>query len=312
MIFPSATNHHRHLRLFILLLLATAVSCCGCNVLRNQSAPLPTVLSGTSQLPDIINAVNANSSQMKNFVTNTAKIHITSSPIPLSNCTLAFERPRRFRATGNAAMGGPLFDIGSNDELFWAWTKAGQENAIYYCRHAQYATSQARGIIPIDPDWLIESMGIVDFKPTEQHALLPGSANGNHVIQTTRSTPTGTFKKLTTIDRNTACVLSQSLYGPNNQLVAKADSPGHLVDPNTNIVYPKSVDMTFITAGETFRIHLDLGKVQFNIANPFNSDAFSLPTYAGYTAVDICDPRFNANQAAQTVPPELQQGVKQY
>ncbi|MDR1959742.1 MAG: hypothetical protein LBQ54_11990 [Planctomycetaceae bacterium] len=286
--------------LFLIIILISPGGGCGLNhfLWRKTTPTLPTVLSDSPQPMEIVNAVNANSLQMKNFVTNNATIHINNSPIPISNCSLAFERSRKFRAMGSTAVTGPLFDLGSNEELFWIWGKSGMDNAMYYCRHAQYPTCPARNLIPIDPDWLIESMGIVNFKMdgSEQHELLPrASGNGPYVIQTTRTTPGGVFKKRTVIDRNTACVLSQTLYGPNNQIVAIAESPEHKADPTTNIIYPRSVQMTFVTSSETFHVRLDLGNVQFNVTQ-LNQDAFIMPDYAGYTPVDICTPQFTSTR----------------
>ena len=60
---------------------------------------------------------------------------------------------------------GPELDLGSNDEVFWFWVRREQPPALYYCRHDQFAASPARQTLPIQPEWLIEAMGIAPFDP---------------------------------------------------------------------------------------------------------------------------------------------------
>lgn len=294
----TATKHLEFRLLFFVMTVFPVMTGSGCHGLpwkQSRGPQIPKILADNAQINDVITAVNARNSQIRSFVTNTARIQLSNSPIPISNCRLAYERQRKLRARGDVAISGPVFDIGSNEDLFWFWSKTGQGNGIYYCRHDQFANSSARDSIPMDLDWLIESMGIVDFKldGTEQHELLIRGVNDPYVIQTIRPTPRGTYRKMTTIHKDTGCVLSQALYGPGNRLVATADSPNHTIDPTSNIVYPKSVSMTFVSPNETLQLQLDLGTVQFNISNSFNQDTFTMPTYVGYTPVNICDPAFN-------------------
>ena len=53
-------------------------------------------------------------------------------------------------------MGSSELDVGSNDELFWFWIKRNKPRALFYCRHDQFGSSNARQMIPVDPGWLAE------------------------------------------------------------------------------------------------------------------------------------------------------------
>ncbi|MCL2349665.1 MAG: hypothetical protein FWC50_15550 [Planctomycetaceae bacterium] len=262
----------------------------GCSWLKKET--LPTVLKPNADLSEIVNTVNGNSSKIRSFISNNAQITLTSGTVPLPmSSQIAYEYPRKFRAFGSGvAFSGKELDIGSNEELFWVWAKRDPDNKMYFCRRDQYESSGIRNNIPIDPDWLLEAMGIVFFlpDPKEQHRLAGQTADGHWAIETKRTTPIGIFTKRTVIDNKTAAVLLQELRDPNGRLVASAISPTHTLDKASDIVYPTGVDLLFAVQNQNFTIHLAMGDVQFNPGKPFAADAFKMPTYAGYQPVDLC------------------------
>ena len=44
-----------------------------------------------------------------------------------------------------------------------------QPPAVYYCRHDQFAASQARQMVPFEPAWLIEALGVAEIDPGLPH-----------------------------------------------------------------------------------------------------------------------------------------------
>ena len=91
--------------------------------------------------------------------------------IPRCGPTSPIQRPRCFRLRADGI--GPEVDLGSNDQLFWFWIKRSQPPAIYFCRHDQFATSRARQMIPIHPNWLIEALGTLN----RSRVAVPGSVS---------------------------------------------------------------------------------------------------------------------------------------
>jgi len=251
------------------------------------------VLAPNASLDDVINAVNNNNAQKQRFIANDARINIEGVPVSLSS-NIAWEYPRKYRVRGGTILSSNEFDIGSNDELFWVWIKQDPRKAMYFGRHDQYAESQGTGMVrdsfPIDPNWLIESMGMTVFLPVpyEQHQLVNRTPEGHWKIATTRPTPSGTYTKYTTVDGKTACVLMQELVNPSGRLVASAASLSHAIDATTAITYPETVDMHFSMQGQELTMRLSMGRVQFNQSSPFRADTFIRPTYPDSTLVDIC------------------------
>ena len=283
-----------------LVFLMTAVfylnTASGCMVLKkcpwwSTSSPKPpAVLAQNASLEDVINAVNRNNAQKRTFVATDARIKIEGVAVSLSS-NIAYEYPRKYRAIGSTVLSTREFDIGSNNELFWVWIKQDPRNAIYFSRHDQYESSPSRDSFPIDPYWLIESMGVTVFQPPslEQHQLVGRTPEGHWKIATTRQTPMGTYTKYTTVDGKTACVLTQELVNPSGHTVASATSPNHALDTTTGITYPETVDMLFSMQGQQLAMRLSMGRVQFNQSSPFLADAFTRPNYPGSTLVDLCN-----------------------
>ena len=269
-------------------ILMTVVLCMiGVNGCRTPPK-LPTVLTQSASLDEVMRAVNNNNARKRSFLTNDARITVEGVPVSLRS-HIAYEYPRNYRVTGEAVL-AKEFDIGSNNELFWVWIKQDPRNATYFCRHEQYESSPVRDSFQIDPYWLIESMGMAVFQPApvEEHRLIARTAEGHWKVETKRRTPMGTYTKYTTVDGKTACVVMQELVNPGGRLVASAASPSHVLDDKTGITYPETVDMLFSMQGQQLSMRLSMGRVQFNPSSPFSADAFNMPNNPGYQLVDIC------------------------
>ncbi len=272
----------------------------GCHALKTAfrgkepaAPPLTTQEAKTLSLAEITAAINRNSMAIRNMSTDNGQTMISGVLIPLQT-RLTFERPKRLRIQASVAMSGQELDFGSNDMLFWFWYRRLPEKEMYFCRHDQFPTCPVRNLVPIEPDWLIEAIGIVEFLPTDLHEGPMPTDDGNLAIISRRQTATGQFVKRTVIDAKTAWVLRQEMYSPQNELVALAISGDHRYDNNTGIHYARRVEVTF--PGSEGKVILDLGTPTFNTTMPFNSTMFQMPNFDGFRAVDICGPEFLQNR----------------
>ncbi len=244
--------------------------------LRQYTNPLPRLLpaSPPPTLEQVIDVVNRNSSQIRSFSTDRASI--SGSGFPSLSTSIAFERPLEFRMRATSLVGAE-FDLGSNDELFWFWVKRSQPPAVYYCRHDQFAASRARQMMPFDPQWLIEALGIVEFDRGLPNKLtvLP---NDRLRIDTIRNTPEGPTKKITILDGSQGWVLEQYLYDA-HRLVARSIASGHRQDPLSGLVMPTVVQIDFPAAQLSLRI--DLGNVEINRLSGDRTALWTMPSILG-------------------------------
>lgn len=280
-----------------LLLAAITLPCVsGCSWLYQRPPhPLPPVFTQKPTLDELVAAVNRNSSQIQSFSTHQASISVPGVPT-LHDTSVVFERPRRLRLTAGMDLMGTEFDLGSNDELFWVWVRHNQPPAIYFCRHEQFATCPLRDALPVDPNWLIEAFGVVEFSLHDRHQGPFTLSNGALEVRTTRQTPDGPALKRTVLDPRTACVLEQHVYDAQNRLVASAVARQHRRDPLSGLIMPKTVDLQCPLAG--FTMTVNLGNVAINSPQGIPPESWVMPNYPGYERLDLCDPTLRLLPAA--------------
>lgn len=284
---------HQRVQWLIVLLALLAASGSACPQLVQQyHAPLPRALPPSPTLVQVIEAVNANSQRIQSFTAMRATL--SGSGFPSLRAVVAFERPMRFRLQAETAFTGPELDLGSNDQLFWFWVRRNQPPAIYYCRHEQFATCPARQLIPIEPQWLVEALGLVEFDPRLPYQgpiALPGDRIEVRAIV---ETPQGAQTHVTVIDAIHAVVLQQSIYDARGQLVASAQEGSYRLDPATALKMPTLV--TIHSPAVQLTMQINLGIVEINRPNSTSPAYWTPPIYANTPTVDLCDPRLQLGQ----------------
>ena len=276
------------------LLALTAPGCAFLKVPRRY--PLARSLPPTPTLEQVVRVVNGNSSQIHSFSADQAVLSVEGMPSLRAN--IAFERPQRLRLRAGLGFGGAELDVGSNDELFWMWIK--RQPPLYYCRHDQFDTSPARRVLPIEPGWLIEAMGITHIDPAgldQDLKVLPG---GRLEISTTRPTVDGPARKLTIVDAVTGVVLEQSVFDARGLLVARATASRHRRDPLSDLIMPRVVQIECPRA--QFSMQLDLGNVRINRPLENAGELWAMPTFADCPIVDLGDPNLQFSPIAPPPP----------
>ena len=231
------TNTNQHgdwlggiaLRWLMLLNVAILVSTqSGCQIFRRFGArpePVPVVFNKTPTLDELLTKLNSNASAVRQLDAN---IKLSMAGMPKLKGKLQLERPNRIRmkagVMGVAELG---VDVGSNDELFWVWARASLPNqtpAIYYARHNQFQDSQMRAALPLEPQWLIDATGLVEFSPNETHqGPFPGP-NGFLKLISTRQTAAGPMYRQTLIEPQSSRIYQQTIYDASGKRVAYSDS----------------------------------------------------------------------------------------
>ncbi len=263
-----------HKYLLLTLVLATLVGQGGCFHdffgFRDQQ---PMVLRQGAGLEEVIAAVNRNNSQIQSLYSESATLK--SPGFPPLKARFAYQRPCYFRLRAETGITGPEVDLGSNAELFWFWVKRNQPPAVYFCRHDQYATSRARQILPIQPNWLVEALGTLEIDPNLQHDG-PYPDKGNRVkIRTILNTPDGPIEKITVINSVSAWVMEQQIFDTRHQLRARSVAEDYRLDPQSKLYVPTAVQVECPL--QQFSMRIDLGNVMVNQPLPNQAALWSLP-----------------------------------
>ena len=277
--------------LLLTLMLATLAGQGGCAWLHGMcrlGEPPPKVLPPGAGLEEVIAAVNRNNSPIQSMYSDSATL---SSPhTPTLRAHFAYQRPCFFRLRADTSITGNEVDLGSNAQLFWFWVKRNEPPAVYYCRHDQFATSQARAMIPIEPSWLIEALGTLEIDPNLHHDGPYADANNRNRIwiRTMLNTPEGPNMKVTFIHPVSAWVMEQQVYDVRGKLRARSVAEDYRRDSKTGLYVPTAVRVECPAFAVSMRI--DLGDVQVNQPLPNPATLWSMPLIPGYRTVDLADP----------------------
>jgi hypothetical protein len=276
----------------ILIALATLVAS-GCRSMQGRlfqpPGPVaPVVLQDTTTADQIVAAVNQNTARVRSYSTTTAKFTVPGmAGLPILRGNIALERPLNFRLTAGIALtGGNEIDLGSNSEMLWFWVKRNTPPAMYYCRHDQFSTSGARQVLPIDPTWIGDALGLVQLNPTTAYEGPTPRPDGTLELRSTISSPTGPMVRVLVIDATRAWVLEQHLYEiTGGAPVASAIAEDFRYDETALVSLPRRVTLR-VPASE-LSLTIDVGQVAINqpVANP--ALMWSPPALEGYPRVDL-------------------------
>jgi hypothetical protein len=280
-------NGHRSLLMLITVAGLFALSGANCPSWTRQRQPaLPPVLPPNPTLEQVIDVVNRNNGQIQCFASNQATL---SSPgMPSLRTNIAFQRPGSFRLRASYIAGAEL-DLGSNDAEFWFWIRRNDPPGVYFCRHDQFAASPARQMIPIQPDWLIDALGVSTFDPSLPHQG-PFLLNGMQEIRTVKETAEGPITKITHIDPSQGWVLEQIIYDAQSRELVRSEATGYRRDPRSGLWMPRIVKVNCASAN--FQMQLDLGNVEINVPPASPAETFARPAMQNAPAVDIGNPAF--------------------
>jgi hypothetical protein len=281
----------------LLLLTLFAASGASCNQWV-RSYTQPRVLPESATLDQVVTLVNDNANRVQSLQSTQASLSLPNAPTLRASVALA--PPRRLRLRADASFTGPELDLGSNDELFWLWVKRNPQPATFVCRHDQFALSNAKQIMPVEPESLIEAVGLPRLDPNDQLEG-PFPEHGDRVqIRSHKSTAAGQTTQITVIDLWEGTVVEQDIYSPQGQLLAVTRTSRFKRDPISGAALPRSIDVQWPTAQLSF--HLDVTDWMVNSIAADNMTWWTKPEYPGYPNVDLADPSLRFTMPGSGMP----------
>jgi len=285
-----------------LLLAATIVTFSGCNWNRFFRQPdryvqPPQAFQAAPTREELIAKINDNTSRVQ---TLQASGSLSIPKLPSLTTEIAFERPQNLRFRAGTRLLGPELDLGSNNQLFWFWANQDPSNALYYARHEQFAQSKAHQVIPVEPSWLKEAIGLIELNPGNP---IEGPIHAGDKVQLRVRQPTGAGEvtKVLVLDPKNGIVVEQQLYDPKGQLLGVAKASEHEFHQLDGVTLPHKIDIEIPQARLQFQIVMDEQVINRPISG---ANTFDLPTAQLSSArpTDIADPNFIPANIQPTVP----------
>lgn len=279
----------RHLAL---LLAGCLVISSGCNWNRffrqpDRYPPPPQVFQAAPSREDLISAINANTQRVH---TLQASGSLSIPKLPSLSTEIAFERPRNLRFRAGTRLLGPEIDLGTNDQLFWFWANQDPAKGLYFATHEQFAASRVRQLVPVEPEWLKEALGLVELDPQGQIEG-PIPAGERVQLRVRQQTGAGEVTKILVVDPKRGTVVEQQLYDPRGQLLGTAKASEHEFHQLDGVTLPHKIDVEIPQAGLKFQLVMDQQVINRPISG---TGTFELPTaqIADARPIDIADPSF--------------------
>ncbi|MGE0755590.1 MAG: hypothetical protein AB7F89_15960 [Pirellulaceae bacterium] len=274
---------HGTLSYLLLLLVVTASSGASCHRMfgTKELAP-PPVFAGPPTLDEILYVINTNSARVQQLDCQHAAVTAPGVPATL-RATLSLERPRRLRLRAKLLAGTDL-DLGSNDQLFWVWSKHDPDRAMYYGYHDQV---MAQGL-PVGPDWLIESLGLLQLDPAGSYTGPVARPDQRVEVRAVFQRVGRPYTRVLVIDSRQGWVVEQHILDASGQNLATALCSEHRTYPDSGVVLPHRLQVQLPSLQASFQLEVD----QF-LVNQLSGDPvqlFQMPVYEGYQQVNLSAP----------------------
>ena len=259
---------------------------------RRPAAPaIPAAFNGVPTQQQLLQRLSAQTATVRQV---DASVSVAIKGAPKLKGTLQIERPLRLRLkAGVLGVDQMGVDVGSNDELFWIWTRAaigGQGPTLMYALHEQFKRSSGavRQAIPLEPNWLINALGLVEFSKDDFHQGPVLTAEGRLKLITVSNADAGRQYRITLIDATRGLIEQQSIYDENRNLIAYTNSTGYRFYPQHNISLPNNIEMHLFTSDGQEQ-ELTVTTTGFNINSLFGDPQrmWTMPQPANVPRIDL-------------------------
>ncbi len=251
--------------------------------------PPPVVFNETPTLEQVAVMVNRTAS-VQQLSTNSASVEMLSMPsLPrLSSATMNLQRERNFRLRASIPiLMGMGLDLGSNDEVFWFEVPEDMSKKLYYANHQQYQQQLDRAILPVDPTWIMDALGLVQIDPSTVVAGPVALPDGKLQVRSTIASPIGNYQRDLFIEPTLGYVTDQFLYDPSGKLVAQSQATQHRYYEAHQCALPLRVDIHLVPAvGPPLTMRIDVSDYAVNQLLSGDPNLFSMPTSAS-RSVDL-------------------------
>lgn len=267
-----------------LALLVLVGSGTGCHSLRSfrqgdSLAKAPCQLPEEPTVGDLVTHLNQNVDRLHSW--RATRMKISANGLPLSG-DLAVQHGRELRLVVNS-MAGTEVDIGSNQELFWLWSKR-LDPPYIVCRHEDVSMAREQLGVPFEPDWLRQVLGVEPLA-VEGTRLQFDKARRRAVLTTLVATEAGQpVKRVVVMETCQGRVLEHVLYDVNEQVVAKAMLSDHRREEKTGVIVPHHIVLEVPQA--QMRLAMTIPEIEAN-PNGLPAQMWTMPKPPGVQPLDL-------------------------
>ena len=269
----------------------------GCS--STPKVQLPKVLGANPSFSEFIGVVNKNTAKINSLHFPNARVGVATQ-YGSANCTISYDRPNKFRMVGvSSSLGGRFIDLGCTGSTFWYWTKDDDANSVYTCDLDKFVGSELARVLPLDPTWFPEALGIVTINEEDLLEAPTDNKDGTFRTKVKRPRPDGIYTEYIYFKPETAAIVRQDVQDPHGRTIVSVRCQNHQYVKDLDLVLPDSLIVDCIDANL---------KLDFSLREPIVNDSSKLLSFEipsdGTKQVDMSkkpDSNVAVNSNAQSV-----------
>jgi hypothetical protein len=120
-----------------------------------------------TQIPPVIQVLNQRNQKITSFTCDQIAVKTWERGMRFKlNAKIYFEKTLRFRMLIQSTFGTEI-DLGSNDDLFWYWSRRDPRPGLYWAKHDDYYKTRLK--TPFDPMFMRDTLGLNEIDLTGAH-----------------------------------------------------------------------------------------------------------------------------------------------
>lgn len=272
--------------------LGSALVIAGCHwpFMRNNQQAVPPQAQATAEVPTaaaLIAQLNANAQHVQSVDCRDLDLDARQGrqAVGLTGWMVC-QKPKNFRMSGKV-VGKQAVDMGSNSQEFWYWISEAQPPYIFHCSYEDFARGTARMPFPFQPDWILEAMGIAEYRSPENYQVVP-HPNNIELIEHTLSPQGQKVRKVTVLNRGRGNqVTAHLLQDANGKLICGAYITETMQDRATGVFLPRRLNLVWPAENMELKMKLDNVTVNGQLAADRVARLFTRPSMANVASYDL-------------------------
>jgi hypothetical protein len=263
----------------------------GCN--PNMRTPSQGRLpSETPTAPQLVKYLNDNARKLQTIEAREVDIDAQqgNQPVGLQG-NMICQRPRNFRLNAKV-VGQAAVDVGSNDKEFWWWISKSDPPYLFHCLHKDYAEGRTKMTFPVQPDWIMEALGMAEHDPNGTYEPVKVTQSTFELVQKTLSPQRQPIRKVTVFNRTPASasspqVMAHRIEDANGKEICSALITQVQYDEASRAVIPRQVKLVWPMQQVTLKLKLEGVKVNGPVEGERAVRLFTRPNMPNTPSYDL-------------------------
>lgn len=250
-------------------------------------SPAARVASGTPTAQELVAFLNNNAQRLQTLECRDLDLQASraNETVGLMG-QLVCQRPRNFRMQA-VVMSANMVDLGSNNDEFWFWIGKSDPPYLFHCSHQDFAQGRSKMPFPIQPDWIMDALGMAQHDPNKQYQIGQQTRQTIELIEPAVTPQGQPVRKVTVFNRTPLQVAAYMLRDMNGKDIcsARIASFGH--DRASGAFYPRNVHLDWPADKVRLSMRLDAVTVNQNLPPDRVASLFSRPNLTGVQTYNL-------------------------